>query len=212
MVPLMIGEAYPAAAAKGRGSDLDRLAAAANAAEAMSNWDLIDARVMRSQAWGLLPAATCAVVGAASAARGPAPFQIFPALLGKMSKRGKLRRAQADLRRRANIGTEEALADMRGLLRARLFVAGGEAGAICDTLEGMGLTRDDMFETLSETVFTGDEKTVALDSKLKAAISREMGRRSSKEVRARKTEETGDEEPEDYVDSDDELDLDLVSF
>jgi hypothetical protein len=119
------------------------------------------------------------------------------------------------MRRRANLGSEEALADARGLLRARLFVADGTAARICDTLEGMGLTRDDMFETLSETVFTGDEKSIAMDSKLKSAISREMGKRSEKSVRIRALagEEDG-EEDEDANDpySDDELDLDIVGF
>jgi hypothetical protein len=132
-----------------------------------------------------------------------------------MSKRGKIRRAQIDLRHRAGIGSDLELADMRGLLRARLFISegkGGEAGRICDTLEGMGLTRDDMFETLTETVFKGDEKTVDIDTKLKAAITREMTRRSTKEIKARKSDE-GEEEmedPEDFVDSDDEVDMSLL--
>ena len=67
------------------------------------------------------------------------------------------------------------------------------------------LTRDDMFETLSETVFTGDEKTVAMDSKLKAAITREMNKR----VDTRKTTAGAVvcEEEEDYVDSEDEEEL-----
>lgn len=210
MVPLMIGEAYPAAAGRGRGSDAAKLAAAMAAADAISSWDIIDSRIMRNQAWGLLPAAAAAVVGAAAAARGPAPFQIFPSLLGKMSKRGKIRRAQNDMRRRARIGSEYELADMRGLLRSKLFVSGGDAMKVCDTLMGMGLTRDDMFETLSETVFTGDEKTVCIDSKLKTAITREMTRRVSKLVKLSKCEETtADEDPEDYVDSDDEIDYSL---
>jgi replication factor C subunit 1 len=212
MVPLMIGEAYPSAAGKGRGSDADRLAACARAADALSTWELMDSRIMRTQAWGLLPSAALAVVGAAAAARGPAPFQIFPSLLGKMSKRGKIRRAQADLRRRAGIGSDYELADMRGLLRTQLFVSGGDAGRICDTLEGMGLTRDDMFETLAETVFKGDEKSVEIDSKLKTAITREMTRRTTKEVKLRKSdaEDAVEEDPEDYVDSDDEMDLSLL--
>jgi replication factor C subunit 1 len=207
MVPLMIGEAYAAAAGRGRGSETERLEACAAAADRMSSWELLDARIHRNQAWGLLPAAAVAVVSAAAAARGPAPSQIFPSLLGKMSKRGKLRRAQADLRRRAGLGSEEALADARGLLRARLFVSGGEAGKICDTLEGMGLTRDDMFETLTETVFKGDESSVALDSKLKAAISRECSRRTIKEIKS-----TSDAEIDciDEVDSDDEFDLESM--
>jgi replication factor C subunit 1 len=214
MVPLMIGEAYPAAAGKGRGSEVDRLAACARAADALSMWENIDARIMRNQAWGLLPAAAVAVVGAAAAARGPAPFQIFPSLLGKMSKRGKIRRAQADLRRRAHVTSEMELADMRGLMRAQLFAPegkGGDAVQICDTLEGLGLTRDDMFETLTETVFKGDEKSVEMDSKRKTAITREMTRRSTKTAKLTKSEAEGDEEdPEDFVDSDDEVDLSLL--
>jgi replication factor C subunit 1 len=213
MVPLMIGEAYPAAADRGRGSAADKLEACARAADAMSTWDTIDARIMRQQAWGLLPAAAVTVVGAAAAARGPAPFQIFPKLLGQMSKRGKIRRAQADMRRRGGFGSEGDFVDMRGLLRSQLFVAGGDAGRICDTLEGMGMTRDDMFETLSETVFTGDEKTVAIDSKLKAAISREMGKRSDKVLKAKsiKGDDAAESDPEDYVDSDDEMDMSLLA-
>jgi replication factor C subunit 1 len=207
MVPLMIGEGYVSAAARGRGSDTDKLLACAAAADRMSTWELLDARIHRSQAWGLLPSAAMAVVGAAATARGPAPFQIFPRLLGQMSKRGKLRRAQADLRRRAGFGSEGDFLDMRGVLRAQLFTASGEATAICDTLEGMGLTRDDMFETLSETVFTGDEKTVAMDSKLKSAISREMGKRSVRSVRVAKDDDGGEMVAEEEDDDDDPYSL-----
>lgn len=210
LVPLMIGEAYPAAAGRGRGSDAERLAACASAAERMSTWELMDARIMRTQAWGLLPSAATAVVSAAAAARGPAPFAIFPSLLGKMSKRGKLRRAQAELRRRTGLGSEVALADARGLLRARLF-GSDTVDTACNTLTELGLTRDDMFETLTETVFTGDEKTVAIDAKLKAAITREMTRRTTKETKVRgAAEDGGDAEEEEYVDSDDEWALEIV--
>ena len=128
-----------------------------------------------------------------------------------MSKRGKIRRAQADLRRRAGFGSDGDFIDMRGLLRAQLFTASGTAGTICDTLEGMGLTRDDMFETLSETVFTGDEKTVAMDAKLKSAISREMGKRSARAVRVAKADDGGEMAAEDEDDDEDPYSLaDLV--
>lgn len=214
MVPLMIGEAYVAAAGRGRGTEIDKLNACARAADTMSLWDTIDSRIMRNQAWGLLPAAACTVVAAGAAACGPAPFQIFPSLLGKMSKRGKIRRAQMDLRRRAHISSEMELADIRGLLRIHLFTSSGETGRICDTLEDMRLTRDDMFETLTETVFSGDEKSVAIDTKRKTAISREMTRRSTviKMSKADEKEATeGPEESEDFADSDDEVDLALLN-
>jgi replication factor C subunit 1 len=209
MVPLMIGEAYPAAADRGRGSAMEKLAACARAAENMSNWDLLDARIMRSQAWGLLPAAAVAITSAASSAAGPAPFQIFPALLGKMSKRGKIRRAQADMRHRARIHSDYELMDMRPLLRTRLFGA-SDASTICDTLESMRLTRDDMFETLSETVFKGDEKSVTIDTKLKTAISREMNKRAVKSIKVGKEIETTIEEADEY-DSEDDIDYDIIA-
>lgn len=168
----------------------------------MSTWDLMDARIHRTQAWGLLPSAVLSVVGAASAARGPSPpsHTLFPAILGKMSKRGKLRRAQAELRRRAGFGSDGEFLDMRGLLRAQLF-GGKTAEGICDTLTELRLTRDDMLETLVETVFKGDEKTVALDGKLKSAVSREMNKRVVAAVRVKASDEDAEDDP---VDSEDE--------
>jgi len=202
MVPLMIGEAYPAAAGRGAGSDVDKMSACMAAADRMSSWDLIDSRIMRQQAWSLLPSAAVGVVAAAAAACGPAPFQIFPSLLGKMSKRGKIRRAHADIRRRTGFGSDSYLVDARPLLRARLF-GGGDADTICDSLCELGLTRDDMFETLTETVFTGDEKSVAMDAKLKNAITRNMNKRVCV-MKEHKNEE------DDYIsDSDNEIDLDI---
>jgi replication factor C subunit 1 len=204
MVPLMVSEGYIAAAGgvKGR-SDAEKLERIAAAADRLGTWDMIDATIHRRQAWGLLPAAATEIVAAAGAVAGPAPFQIFPQLLGKMSKRNKIRRAQADIQRRTGIGSALDLADTRPLLRQKLFGAAAmDATAVCDTLMELGLTRDDMFETLSETVFTGDEKTVAIDSKLKAAITREMNKR----VDTRKTS-VGAGEEEDYVDSEDEEEI-----
>jgi replication factor C subunit 1 len=203
MVPLMVGEAYAAAAGRGRGSDVDKLAACASAAEDLSVWERLDARIHRSQAWGLLPSAAACVVKAALDTHGPAPFELFPKLLGKMSKRGKIRRAQADLRRRSGFGSEGDFLDQRELMRAYLFRVSNPT-AICDTLDSFGMTRDDMFETLSETVFTGDEKTVAIDSKLKAAISREMGKRAARLTRVKDVETLDDNIDYDSEDGEEE--------
>lgn len=202
MVPLMIGEAYAAAAGRGRGSDLDKLTALVAAADKMGHWDLIDTRIMRSQAWSLLPAAASMIVGAAASARGPAPFAIFPSLLGKMSKRGKNRRAVADMCARLRMrGTD--LIDSRPLLRAHLFNH-SDANKIIKTLDEYNLTRDIMFETLSETVFSGDEKTVNIDSKLKTAVTRIMNKRSDTYVK--KIDEEAEIECED---SEEEIDYDV---
>jgi hypothetical protein len=125
-----------------------------------------------------------------------------------MSKRNKIRRAQADIRRRTGMGGDLALADTRELLRQKLFgTAAMDATAVCDTLMELGLTRDDMMETLSETVFKGDEKTVLMDSKLKAAITREMNKRV--DTRKSAVAATAEEEEGDCVDSEDEEEIQM---
>lgn len=200
LVPLMVGEGYAAAAGKSRGDQLANLAAAA---DHMSKWDILDTIIHRRQAWGLLPAATTEIVGAAAAARGPAPFQIFPQWLGKASKRGKVRRWMSDLRNRGGLGTLSAAVDSRPALRAELFGA-TDASTVCDRLISLGLTRDDMMETLTETVFTGDEAAVKLDAKLKAAITREWKKRG---VESNETNESAETMEADYISSDEEYDL-----
>ena len=173
LVPLMVGEAYIAAAARSRG---DQLANVIAAAEYMGTWDILDHKIHRQQAWGLLPAATAAVVGAATAAGGPAPFQIFPSWLGKASKRNKVRRWHRTLAEHTG-GSTTALVDTKDVLRTQLFDKTATAPVIVDRLVSYGMTRDDMLETLAETVFTGDEASVALDTKLKGAITREWKKR-----------------------------------
>jgi hypothetical protein len=141
-------------------------------------YDILDARIHRAQAWSLLPAAVLGVVEAAGAARGPAPFQIFPQWLGKSSKARKHKRWMAELGRRLGVSGSGGgnVLEMREVLRARLFGL-KDAAAIVNLLVELGITRDDMFEVLSETVFTGDEKTVEMETKLKGAVTREWKKR-----------------------------------
>jgi replication factor C subunit 1 len=170
LVPLMVSEGYIAAA--GRGSD-DLMEHCVRAADYLGSYDMIDHRIRKTQNWSLLPSSVMMVVGAAEAAHGPAPFQIFPSALGKISKTNKHKRWLRDMRCRGGFGSHDAVLDARDLLRTRLFKSGGDAKAIVDDLIHLGLTRDDMLETLVETVFTGDEASIALDTKTKAAVSRE---------------------------------------
>jgi replication factor C subunit 1 len=178
LVPLMVAEGYVSAAQKSRSANTvaDQLADIAKAAESLTMWDVLDTRIHRQQAWGLLPAAVSAVVTAARAVDGPAPFQIFPAWLGKQSKRTKHRRLLRDVQghlQGSQRGTDPALMDTRDLLRTRLFQSTMGPKERVAALDALGLTRDDMLETLVETVFTGDEASVALDTKAKSALTRE---------------------------------------
>jgi replication factor C subunit 1 len=208
LVPLMVAEGYVAAAGKGRGDDAEKLARCVAAGDSLGLYDILDSKIHTTQNWGLLPNAMTAVVHAASAAGGPAPFQIFPSLLGKMSKTNKHRRWHQSMRVRGGFGTDEALYDSRELLRGRLFgggSAGASASAIVDDLVALGLTRDDMMDVLVDTAFTGDESTVAMDAKTKGAVSREWKKRDVSVVETSRLQED-----EDYVDADEEeVDVDV---
>jgi replication factor C subunit 1 len=177
MVPLMVSEGYLGAAAKGRGSDSDRLTRCSQAADMLGFYDIMDRRIHLRNEWGLLPAALTMVSGAATACKGPAPFQIFPSVLGKMSKRSKHQRMYAELA--GLTGSSRAnMYDTVNTFRTLLFGL-KDAETVCDTLQCLGLTRDVMMDTLTETVFTGDEASVAMDSKLKASVTRAWKKRSS---------------------------------
>jgi hypothetical protein len=67
-------------------------------------------------------------------------------------------------------------------LRATLFDSAATAPAIVGRLQEMGMTRDDMMETLVETCFKGEEADVALDTKKKSAITREWKKVAPKEL------------------------------
>ena len=173
MVPLMVAEGYVGAA--GRGAD--GIYRCAEAGASLGQHDILDRRIRQAQAWGLLPASVASVVACATQAGGPAPFQIFPSWLGKQSKTTRHRRLMREMRGRGRFSGTEALLDARSLLRARLFRPGLGGAEIVDELLELGLTRDDMMETLVDTVFTGDEDSVRMDTKTKGAVTREWKKR-----------------------------------
>ena len=184
LVPLMVAEGYAAASGKGNNAsytDVMKMEHCIRAADYLGSYDMIDRTIHKTQNWSLLPASVSMVVSAASAAQGPAPFNIFPSALGKISKKNKHMRWLRDLRKRGGFASMEALLDSRDLLRMRLFKSGQGAKEIVDDLLALGLTRDDMMETLVETVFPGDEASVSLDTKTKSAVSREWRKRDIQE-------------------------------
>jgi replication factor C subunit 1 len=182
LVPLMVAEGYVAAAERGKHAPATAITAitvaavdrCAVAGTYLGSYDIMDRALRRTMNWGLLPGAVMNIVGAAAAANGPAPFQIFPSWLGKNSKRLKHRRMLTAMRHGGRFSTDMNLVDSRSLLRARLF-HGTNAPAIVDELVSLGLTRDDMLETLTETTFS--DESVVLDSKLKGGITREWKKR-----------------------------------
>lgn len=204
MIPLMVFEGYPKACERGGGDCW-------KAAEAMSTWDLTDARIGRSQAWGLLPAAMMSVVEAATVTKGPAPFQIFPQWLGKNSKRLKHRRYMNEVRNAlVGIRGESGLIDTRAVLKARLFSPALAPAGVVSELQTLGLTRDHMLEYLTETCFEGHEITV--DSKKKAAITREWKKACPPEISCNSKQVQVAESDAEIVDLDDPDELDVVDL
>jgi replication factor C subunit 1 len=195
-VPLMVAEGYISASGKPRVACLikDQLDHCCSAATLIGAADILDKRIHRSQAWGLMTHSAVAIAGAAAVTGGPAPFQLFPSWLGKRSKADKQRRWLSDLSKR--IGSPAL--DARDLLRAKLFRPAIGVSAIVDTLESLNMTRDDMMETLTEIAYTGDTLPV-LDTKTKGAISRECTKRglNASSTMTVSHEDQGDSEDED---------------
>ena len=186
MIPLMVAEGYIGATMKSRNG----LENATVAAGYIGLYDIMDRSLRKTMNWSLLPGTLMNIVSAAEVADGSAPFQIFPSWLGKNSKRLKHRRMVRRLRGRLCTADDEV--DTRDLLRTRLFQNTRTVKDIVADLVDYGLTRDDMLETLVETVFTGDENAVKLDTKMKSAITREWKKRDldSMESIKMRTEDT----------------------
>ena len=201
IVSLMVAEGYVAAAGKGyaAATDAEKLERCAAAADFLSHADVLDKRVYRTQSWDLMAHSATMTAAAATVAAGPAPFQLWPQWLGKASKRGKHKRWVRDLEQRSAL----CFLDAADLLRARFFRAGQTAAALVDDLEALRLTRDDLMDTLTDVALT-EGKAPALDSKTKAAVTREWTKRCGKAEKAEKAAKAEGEEDENE-ESDDEF-------
>ena len=202
MVPLMVQEAYVSAGQ----SDMETIA---TAAETLSFQDGIQRVVGRQQEWSLLPHIVASSVSVAKRVPGNAPFQLFPQVLGKMSKQRKQLRWMEDLTRRVGGGcrvSEMRLGQadvLRTVLVSRLQGGSPDIKGVIQTMEEMRMTREDMMEVLDAVLFGG----VVIPTKVKTAFTREWKKSHSaevKRVRGAEAEEAGeaDEEEEAGEDAD----------
>jgi len=148
MIPLMVQEAYLTASRS--------LEEAVAASDRISEGDLIQRRLFSSQDWSLLPSVVAGTVSVAKTVSGPAPFQIFPKVLGKMSsKRAHEAHLQVVGRTRKISGASFRLEEadsMYSILTRPLLM---EPPLIMDTvarLDAIGLTRDDLMESIEGVV------------------------------------------------------------
>ena len=195
MVPLMVQEGYLGAS---RGSLED----AAAAAEEISFGDLINQRLWRTQDWSLLPHVVHSTVAAARTVQGPAPFQIFPQLLGKNSKRAKHRRLLEEVGRVRHQSVRSMrlyeLEPIEKILLQPLQKDKPDIKAAIQRMDAIHLTRDHLVENIAENLFYPTEIT----TKVKTAFTREYnkGHQGVRKVK---------DDPEDDLDDLDDLEEDM---
>ena len=179
MIPLMVQEAYLAAS---KGS-LDDIIAAS---EFISDGDIIQRRIMKTQDWSLLPHVVQTTVSAARTVRGPAPFQIFPQLLGKNSKKMKHMRLIEDLSRHQRHSSKTMRLDcaewMNTILLTPLKAEKPDIKGTIQRMLEMKITRDELVESIGDVLFT----PIDLSTKTKTAFTREYNKLIVGDIKKRK--------------------------
>ena len=197
MVPLMVQEGYLGAS---RGSLED----AAAAAEEISFGDLINQRLWRTQDWSLLPHVVHSTVAAARTVQGPAPFQIFPQLLGKNSKRAKHRRLLEEVGRVRHQSVRSLrlneLEPIEKILLQPLQKDKPDIKAAIQRMDAIHLTRDHLVENIAENLFYPTE----IPTKVKTAFTREYNKGHQG---VRKVKEDPEDDLEEIEEDMEELDL-----
>ena len=175
-------------------SELDCVKEMCSGTECMSDFAFAEESVRRGQNWGLLPLCSVLAVKSGYHAGGESGgflpgFPEFSGWLGKNSSRGKKTRMIQELSHHMNYkisadNTELRLAylpAMRSYL-ANLLITKDEVrvNEAIEFMDEYGLDRDDIFENIDEFVMEKCKKFADLDSKVKAAFTREYNKGSHK--------------------------------
>jgi hypothetical protein len=204
MVPLMVQEAYVAAS---KGS-LDDIVAAS---EFISDGDLMQTRLYKSQDWSLLPHIVQTTVSAARTVSGPAPFQIFPQLLGKNSKKMKHVRLMEEMSQTQKCSKKTMRLDRaewyNRILLTPLLADKPDIKGTIKRMEEMKISRDDLMDTLHDVL----SSPVEVPTKVKTAFTREYNKTVVSDVKKRKRmvadSEDEDVEDEEVKELDGEMEL-----
>lgn len=204
MIPLMVQEAYLASSKGG-------LEEAVRASNHISVADIIDRRIHQNHDWSLLPHYVTQVVSATRAISGPPPFQIFPAWLGKNSKKLKHRRYLDNLSNKMFCSNDSMRMDyaepLNKIILQGLIIEKPDIKNTIEKMDLLGFTRDDIMEQLQEVLF----ETIEIPTKIKTTFTREYnkthlsGMKKSKTTKKRKVEEMSDEEDDEEDEDGDEL-------
>lgn len=197
MIPLMVQEAYTSAAA-----NTDELEKAANL---ISEGDVMNSTLWNTQDWTMLPQIVTNTVAIAKTVSGPAPFQIFPQFLGKNSKRQKHVRWMDAIAKKMRCNSAVMRLDYAMPLQQSVLTPlqkdKPDIKGIIERMEQLGITRDDVMETLCEVSLS----PVIIPTKTKTAFTREWNKRhSNKKVKKDKEDEEDEDEHEEEDEDEDE--------
>lgn len=169
MIPLMVQEGYIASSKK----SLDDVVAAA---EFISVADLMDKYIHQKQDWTLLPHYVQNIAAAARTVSGPAPFQIFPQLLGKNSKRRRRHRIVDALSTKVFTAAVDFRLDyadaIQQILLGPLITGTATSKNTIQTMDSLRLTCDDLMDSLQELLIN----PIELPTKTKTAFTREYNK------------------------------------
>jgi len=170
MVPLMVQEAYLSASRS--------LEEAVAASDRISEGDLTQRRLFSSQDWSLLPSVVAGTVSVAKTVSGPAPFQIFPKVLGKMSsKRAHEARLQAIGRTQRCSSSSMRLdmaESMSSILLRPLQQENPDIKGVIHRMKEIKVTREEMGD-LQEVLFAPVEIATATKTKFTREYNKMMG-------------------------------------
>ena len=189
MVPLMVQEAYAAAA-----TDINELEAAA---ERLSFGDVMTRQQqMNMNDWTLLPHIVSNATAVTKMVSGPAPNQIFPQFLGKESKRTKHKGWCKDLAYRMDIPVKKMRLDYMGsihtlLMNWLLYTKKDGAKEAVQNMTELGLIREDL-----DTFHDLSMEKVEIPTKNKSAITREFTKLLGKKRKVDAMEEDEEENVE----------------
>lgn len=190
MIPLMVQEAY-ITSSKNNMDDI------VYASSRISDGDILNKRLFQTHDWSLLPHIVNTTVSVAKTVKGPAPFQIFPQLLGKNSKKMKHNHWVRDLAERkgclSSVMRLDYMGPMKQIITSKLLGNKPDIKAVIDQLDGMKMTRDDLMETLVDISF----QSIEVPTKTKTAFTREWNKmHKGSTVKKRKIADEEEEEEE----------------
>ena len=197
MVPLMVQEAYIASS-----NSVEELEAAS---EMISYGDTMNSVLWKTQDWSMLPLLVHNTVAVARTVSGPAPFQIFPQLLGKMSKKAKHVRfieAMAKKQRCSSLVMRlDYVEPLQMLSVTPLLVEKPDIKKAITMMSGIGLSRDDLLEAIPAVL----SQPMEIPTKVKTALTREWNKMHTVTGKRKADVMEEDDEVEDLEELEDQL-------